>query len=432
MGGTLHLMRITLATLGSFGDLHPFLAIGRGLQVRGHTVTLATCPIYAAKVMAAGLRFAPLRPDAPVPEEASALAAKVMDAQDGTRAVIQDWLLPVLHDTYADLAAACEGADLLLNHTIVFPGPLLSQKTGLPFLSVVLQPIVFFSVSDPCILPPLPRWQGFPKLPKFLVRFAFQQGWRLTRPWARPVDALRAELGLPPDPRNPLIEGQFSPLGTLALFSSALAAAQPDWPQNAVQTGFAFYDSLDGQTEALSPELEAFLDSGESPIVFTLGSSAVMTAGDFFVEAVKATQQLGRRAVLLTGRDQPVPPNLPTSIRAVPYAPHSLLMPRGAATVHQGGVGTTAQALRAGKPQVIVPFAHDQPDHAARITRAGLGKTVYRNQCNAHTLTAALAPLLKDTALQARCRVVGEQLQQEDGVVRACEAIERLAAALVK
>ncbi len=424
-------MRITLATLGSFGDLHPFLAIGMGLKARGHEVTLASCPIYKAKIEAAGLRFARLRPDAPAPEQASELAAKVMDAKDGTRAVMKDWLLPVLRDTYADLEAACEGAELLISHTIVFPGPLLSQKNSLPFLSVILQPIVFFSVSDPCIPPTVPRWQGFARLPKPLIRLAYKIGWQMTRPWMRPVDALRAELGLPPDPRNPLIEGQFSSLGTLALFSSALAAPQPDWPENTVQTGFVFYDSLDGQTKALSPELAAFLNAGTPPIVFTLGSSAVMTAGNFFEEAVKATKALSTRAVLLTGRDQPVPPNLPPSILAVPYAPHSLLMPRAAVNVHQGGVGTTGQALRAGKPQIIVPFAHDQPDHAARVTRAGLGKTVYRDACTAQTLAAALQPLLTDTALQERCRRVGEQLQQEDGVARACEAIERLTA-LVK
>lgn len=418
-------MRIVLATLGSFGDLHPFLAVGRGLVARGHTVTLASCPQYRAKVEAAGLRFAPLRPDAPAPEDASELARKVMDAREGTRTVLKDWVMPVLRETYADLAAACDGADLLVNHTIVFPGPLLAQKTGLPFLSAVLQPIVFFSEYDPCIPPTTPRWQGFARLPRLLVRAAYRLGWRMTRPWLAPVDAFRAELGLPPDPRHPLIEGQFSPRGTLALFSAALAAPQPDWPINTVQTGFAFYDSLDGKTEALPAALEAFLASGEPPVVFTLGSSAVMTAGDFFEQAVEATKTLGCRAVLLTGRDQPVPPNLPASILAVPYAPHSRLMPQAAVNVHQGGVGTTGQALRAGKPQVVVPFAHDQPDHAARITRAGLGATVYRDSCTARTLAAALQPLLKDAALQERCRVVGEQLQQEDGVARACEVIER-------
>jgi UDP:flavonoid glycosyltransferase YjiC (YdhE family) len=122
---------------------------------------------------------------------------------------------------------------------------------------------------------------------------------------------------------------------------------------------------------------------------------------------------------------------LPPSILAVPYAPHSLLMPRAAVNVHQGGVGTTGQALRAGKPQVIVPFAHDQPDHAARITRAGLGRTVYRDACTAQTLAATLQPLLTDIMLQERCRRVGEQLQQEDGIARACEAIEQFVA-LVK
>ena len=419
-------MRITLATLGSFGDLHPFLAIGLGLKARGHDVTLASCPVYAQKVAVAGLRFAPLRPDAPSPEKASELAERVMDARTGTRAVMDEWTMPVLRDTYADLAAACDGADLLINHTIVFPGPLLAEKTGLPFLSAVLQPIVFFSVHDPCIPPTTPRWQGFAQLPKPLVRLAYRLGWKMTRPWLRPVDELRAELGLPPSKKHPLIEGQFSALGTLALFSSALGAPQPDWPQNTVQTGFAFYDSLEGKGEALSPELEAFLEAGEPPIVFTLGSSAVMTAGNFFEEAVKATKLLHHRAVLLTGRGQPVPPNLPGSILAVPYAPHSLLMPRGAVTVHQGGVGTTGQALRSGRPQIVVPFAHDQPDHAARVTRAGLGKTVYRDDCTAETLTAALRAVLDNPELQARCQAVGKDLQREDGIARACGAIEQL------
>lgn len=417
-------MRIVLATLGSFGDLHPLLALGLGLKARGHTAVLATCPVYRTKVEAAGLVFAPLRPDAPTPEKASELAARVMDARQGTRAVMQEWTMPALRETYADLEAACVGADLLLNHTIVFPGPLLAQKTGLPFLSVVLQPIVFFSVFDPCIPPTTPRWQGFPKLPRPLVRAAYGLGWRMTRSWVEPVDQLRADLGLPPDRRHPLIEGQFSALGTLALFSSALAAPQPDWPTRTTQTGFLFYDSLDGQESALSPELETFLAAGPPPVVFTLGSSAVMCAGSFFEEAVAATKRLGCRAVLLTGRDQPVPKHLPETVLAVPYAPHSLLMPRAAVTVHQGGVGTTGQALRAGRPQIIVPFAHDQPDHAARITRAGLGRTVWRDACTEKTLAAALQPLLTDTATQTRCQRVGEQLRTEDGVGRACDAVE--------
>jgi len=415
-------MRIVLATLGSLGDLFPFLALGLGLKARGHEVVLATCPLYRAKVEAEGLGFAPLRPDLPGPGQESTLATRVMDSRHGTRTVLQDWTMPALAETYADLEAACGGADLLLNHTIVFPGPLLAEKTGLPFLSVVLQPIVFFSEWDPCIPPTTPRWQGFHRLPRPLVRWAYRQGWRMTRPWVRPVDYLRQSLGLPASAKHPLIEGQFSPLGTLALFSSVLGAPQPDWPQNTTQAGFLFYDD---PTAALLPELEAFLQAGEPPIVFTLGSSAVMTAGSFFEEATKAAVALGRRAVLLTGRDQPVPPNLPPRVLAVPYAPHALLMPRGCATVHQGGVGTTGQALRAGKPQVVVPFAHDQPDHAARITRLGVGRTVYRDACTAATLTAALRAVLDTPTVVARATELGETLRAEDSIAVACATIAR-------
>ena len=123
---------------------------------------------------------------------------------------------------------------------------------------------------------------------------------------------------------------------------------------------------------------------------------------------------------------QPIPRNLPGSVLAVPYAPHSLLMPRALVNIHQGGVGTTAQALRAGKPQVVVPFAHDQPDHAARIARYGLGKTVFRDACNEKTLTKALTTILNDPTIATRAAAVGQQVQAEDGVASACAVIEAL------
>ena len=272
-----------------------------------------------------------------------------MDARKGTRAVMDEWTMPALRDTYADLEAACAGADLLISHTIVFPGPLLAEKTSLPFLSVVLQPIVFFSVSDPCIPPTTPRWQGFTQLPKPLVRAGLWPRLAHDPPVAAACGRAPHRAGPSPSKKHPLIEGQFSPLGTLALFSSALAAPSrlaPKYPPDRI----CLLRLAWRPAEALSAELAAFLDAGTPPIVFTLGSSAVMTAGDFFEEAVKATKALGARAVLLTGRDQPVPPNLPSSILAVPYAPHSLLMPRAAVNVaprrrrHDGAGTESGQA----------------------------------------------------------------------------------------
>ena len=165
----------------------------------------------------------------------------------------------------------------------------------------------------------------------------------MTRRWAEPTYRLRQELGLPRG-RSPLFEGQHSPALVLALFSRVLARKQPDFPSQTVVTGFAFYDAAD--TRPADPQLLHFLDAGEPPVVFTLGSSAVWIAEDFYQTAIAAVRMLGRRALLLAG-DQAAAlraGGLPDTIAAFEYAPHSAVMPRGSAIVHQGGVGTTGQA----------------------------------------------------------------------------------------
>src|SRR5262249_15866724 len=154
----------------------------------------------------------------------------------------------------------------------------------------------------------------------------------------------------------------------LALFSRLLGDKQLDWPPQTVITGFPFYDQ-DGDA-GMPAELAAFLDAGPPPIVFTLGSSAVQDAGLFYEPTIAPARQLGRRAVLLVGKDSSNrPASLPEGMLAVDYAPFSELFPQAAAIVHQGGVGTTAQAMRSGRPMLVMPYAHDQPDNAARIVR---------------------------------------------------------------
>ncbi len=138
--------------------------------------------------------------------------------------------------------------------------------------------------------------------------------------------------------------------------------------------GFTFYDGTQGGAE-LTPELKQFLDAGEPPIVFTLGSAAVMTPGSFYQESIQAAKLLNRRAVLLIGKNAP-PENLPDDILAVSYAPYSQIFPYACAIVHQGGIGTTAQALRAGRPTLVMPYSHDQPDNAARVERLGTSRTI--------------------------------------------------------
>ena len=221
-----------------------------------------------------------------------------------------------------------------------------------------------------------------------------------TKKWTAPVRALRRERGLP-DSADPLYQGQFSPHGTLALFSRVLGAPQPDWPAHTRLTGFPWFDG----DQTMSPELTRFLDAGDPPIVFTLGTSAVLAPGAFYEESVRATQALGRRAVLLVGAAaaaDPVPRSWPDNVIAVDYVSHAALFPRAAAVVHQGGVGTTGQALRAGVPTLVVPHAHDQPDNADRVVRLGVAQAIDARKYTAPRAAAALGELTSNARYKTR------------------------------
>jgi UDP:flavonoid glycosyltransferase YjiC (YdhE family) len=421
--------RIVLFTWGSFGDLHPYMAVARGLSARGHAPAICTSSVYRDKVTGAGLDFLPLRPDLPSLEDAPETAARVMESRNGTRYILTDLLMPFLDAMYEDAHAALDGADLAVTHAITYAAPMAADKRGVPWLSTALQPLVFTSAYDPPVPPQAPGLAFLRRLlPPTVMSRLIARGKADVLQWAPQLAPLRARLDLPPL-ANPLFDGMFSPRGTLALFSEVLGAPQPDWPAHTVQTGFPFYDRARDEDAALAPDLEAFLSAGgDPPVVFTLGTSAVMTAGAFFRESAEAARLLGRRAVLLIGKDprnRPAPGALPPGVAAFEYAPYSLLLPRAAATVHQGGVGTTAQALRSGRPQLVVPFAHDQPDNADRVARLGVGGHLPRHAYTAARAAAALRRLLDDPACAARAADIGRRVQAEDGVGAACDAIER-------
>jgi UDP:flavonoid glycosyltransferase YjiC (YdhE family) len=230
-------------------------------------------------------------------------------------------------------------------------------------------------------------------------------------------------LGLPRG-LNPVFAGQYSPQLNLGLFSKVLYQRQPDWAPNTHLTGFPFYDRKDNAP--IAPGLAQFLDEGDAPIVFTLGSAAVHIAGDFFDESVKAAQLLKRRAVLLVGKDEQKPDALPEGIVAFDYAPHSELFPRAACIVHQGGVGTTGQGLRAGVPTLIVPFSHDQPDNALRIVDIGTGRTLDRGGYKAERVAKELSQLLGNAPYAARARAVAEEVRAEDGARTAVDLMLKL------
>ena len=249
---------------------------------------------------------------------------------------------------------------------------------------------------------------------------------------------LRAELGLPPG-SHPLFEGQHSPLLALGLFSRVLAEPQPDWPPSTRLTGFLFRDPVAGRESpggkpaegdaGDAVRLDAFLDAGPPPIVFTLGSSAVVVAGPFYEESLAAARRIGMRAVLLVGDDLANRPSAPLGDDAIVLdrTPHDTLFPRAAAIVHHGGIGTLGQALRAGRPMLVVPWAHDQPDNAHRAARLGVARILHPKRYRADRAATELQALLDDSACLARAARIGETVRSEDGVAAACDAIEEAA-----
>lgn len=418
-----HGKRIVLTTLGSYGDIHPYIAIAMELRARGHQPVIATSELYREKIQAAGFEFFPVRPNIPPPQEQDpVMMAKVMDPKSGSGYLLNEMLFPFVRDGYEDLLRAVAGADLLLTHPISFAGPLVAQTTGIPWVSSVLAPVSFFSAYDPP-LPPFWPWMRHVQIlgPRCVAAF-FKQVKKVYK--NKPYNEFRSELGLP-DRGSPVFEGQHSPTLILALFSQVFAQPQPDWPPQARITGFAFYD---GRTELeMPPELTRFLAEGAPPIVFTLGNSAVWVARDFYRESIAAAKLLGRRAVLLIGDDRNRPEEtLPSAMIAANYAPFELLLARACAMVHHGGVGTTSQGLRAGIPTLIVPFAFDQPDNAAHAGRLGGSRTLPRTKYRAARVAKELDMLFSMPDYATRANEIGELVRRENGAAAASDLIEQV------
>lgn len=420
-------MRIVLSSFGTLGDIHPLIAVALELRRRGHAPVLAVPELFRPKIVSLGLEFAPVGPI--LDAEDNQLVAMLMDIRKGTERTLREILFPAIRQSFRELLAAVEdkgGADLMLAGELVYQAPLVAEVTGIPWASHVLAPLSFFSRYDAPVLPPYPmlaRLQpALPGMGRVIARFA---RW-VTRSWPEPIYQLRAELGLARG-RDPIFEAKHSPHLVLAMFSPLLGEPQPDWPEVTKVTGFVFYDGDSGQRK-LSPELERFLEDGPPPLVFTLGSAAVLDAGDFFAQSKMAAAMLGQRAVLLVGSDpRNIPAEVPPNVCVANYAPYSKIFPRAAVIIHQGGVGTTAQALISGRPMLVMPYSHDQPDNARRVRRLGVARVIRRQRYTAELAAKKINLLLEKPSARRRAARIAGQLRKEDGLKAACDALEALA-----
>ena len=414
--------RILITSFGSFGDVNPYIGLGLELRRRGHRVVLGMSSIYRSAIEDQGLEFHHVRPD--VDPEDGALMGRIMDPARGTETIFAEILLPSLAASYDDLLAASDGADLVVTHPTSLAAPVVAEQRGLPWVSSVLAPMSFFSVSDPVVPPPAPWLHALLTRSRLASRGFVWLADRMTGRWGQPVRDRRRALGLP-DRGNPILAGQHSPHGVLALFSRALGAPQPDWPPRTTLTGPILYNA--NAAPDVSDEIARFLAAGSPPVVFTLGSSAVEAAGGFYEASAAAVARLGCRAILLVGRHARHRPAEATGdILAVDYAPHAQLFPQAAAIVHQGGVGTLHQALAAGRPMLVVPHAHDQPDNAMRAARLGVARVLTPTRYTEASVSEALTDLLTEGRYRQRAEAVGAEVRAEAGsaAARAADALE--------
>lgn len=433
-------MRFLLTTIGTAGDVHPFIAVGRALRSRGHEVALVCNPHFAQRISDAGLGFWPLG------TEAEYLAfVRHGDLVAGARSptfVINQLILPSFRPTVEAIRTAHRvfKPDAVFAHHIALGAGAACESLKIPFAQAVLAPLFWVSRCERVVFPTLPLVN-----PPRIVDAALRWSLRPLGRWMidRPVNKLRREVGLAPL-RNigltgarggdGLIARERIPaersLRTLGLWSRNFRPALADDPSNGVICGFATWDRpashLRPEEVEREKETRRWMEEGEEPVVVTLGSSVSHHGEEIYELAARACARMGRRGLLLTGTAPPS--GLPENVRAVAYAPYSMVMPRGCVTVHHAGIGTTAAAMLAGRPQVIIPFANDEFDNAARAERLGVARTVGRRRLSLKTLCAAIEGAKEDRDGRAAAERLGEMLRaEEDGAVVAARELERVA-----
>jgi len=391
-------MDFLIVTLGSHGDVHPFVGIGRALRERGHMVRLATNAVFGAMIEKAGLQFVPV--GSPETFEAVQQDPNVWHPTRGPALVLK-YVGETLREVYDVVAANAGPETTVVGSTLTLGARVASEKLGLPLATVHLSPICIRSSHAMPALPGLPDMNLLP-------RFARKHFWSGADRWfiepliTPTLNAFRAGHGLAPV--SGIQAGWWhSPHLTIGLWPEWFFPRQPDYPEQVRLAGFPLYDEAD--QVSLDAELNAWLNAGAAPIAFTPGS-AMRFGRPFFDAAVDACRRLKRRGILLSRHSEHLPPKLPPEVRHVPFAPFSLLLPRCAALVHHGGIGTTAQALRAGVPQIIMPMSHDQFDNAAICRRLGVAQAISRRRFSGRRVAGALRQLLEPATVRTACERV--------------------------
>jgi rhamnosyltransferase subunit B len=412
-------MRYILTPVGSSGDVNPYVSVGVGLKERGHDVIVMAPAPFEASVRAAGLAFE--SSSSHEDYERTVANSDLWDPWKGLGVVLGE-VATNLEPNYRTLESLYrEGETVLVGHSLSLSTRLLEEVKGCPAATIHLSPNAFRSDHDQPSLTPGRDFSGAPRWVKRLF-------WRMADslvadPTIRgPLNKFRKTLGLRGIERI-FNDWYHSPQRILGLFPSWYGRPQPDWPARLRMTGFVFEDP--SQHVPLSDELESFLDDGEAPILITPGS-ANRHAARLLKAGVDGASMLKRRLVILTPHKDQLPEELSSGVFHVDRASFSSIFPRCAGIVHHGGIGTCAEALRAGVPQLIVPFGFDQPDNATRLMRMGVGKYLDLDRSTHIRIAEFMRELLESDTVSENCRVYAERLETEEGLGSTLDELEAL------
>jgi len=413
-------MHYLLFTVGTIGDLNPYLGIGAVLRRGGNRVSVLTNAAHQPQVEAAGLACIPLAGD---------IAGSYID-QPGFFHPSRSWKMALEHcfagpmrQTYNTIAGCASREPVaVVSAAWGFGARIAHEKLGTPLITIHLEPHNIRSLHQSGKMPP-PMMMGS-YIPRWFKRLQF---WVADRCFIDPriapqVNQFRRELGLPARQRL-LAEWWNSPQQIIGMYPEWFAPPQPDWPGQIELAGFPRCDTL-----PLPATGSGAIDfaARTRPLVFTAGSNR-LDANGFFATAIACCQQLDRCGVLLTRQEVAIPAGLKDRVRRFDYVAFEKLLPHAAALVHHGGAGTAAAALRCGVPQLVSPTVHGTPDIASRLKQLGVAAVVRPARFKPATVYPLLERLLKNAATARCCQLYQQKMADDKSLERACEIIERIA-----
>jgi UDP:flavonoid glycosyltransferase YjiC (YdhE family) len=412
-------MRFVLTPVGSAGDVHPFVGIGRVLKARGHEVIVLTAGPFRDVVQKAGLIFE----ETVSVEEYDAVSKHpdIWHPRRGLQIVLQSVTarLPEAYERVRGLHQP--GHTVFVGHSLSFFVRVLEETHRVPAATVHLAPSIFRSDYAQPAYGPGVDGSNWPVWVKRSLWWSIDR-FMLDPNVVRPLNEWRHQLGLPPVTRV-FRDWIHSPQRVIGLFPDWFGVPQPDWPAALRLTGFPLFDDS-GQPQ-LPLGLQRFLDEGEPPLLFTPGS-ANQAADRFFRAALEAASLLGRRALFLTRYTNHLPP-LPPTAHYEPFVPLAHVLPRCAALVSHAGIGTLAQGLATGTPQLTMPMGFDQPDNATRLHRLGVGRWLVPSKFDGTRVAETLRDLLGDDRIAANCRRWSNEIRAHNAIEETCDLLEELA-----